>query len=78
MSVHYESVPSGTLYPEAFGVPAPLEALERHIWPRKPGLFIRLAPAIHTPAAEADFLADPAVPDLPAASTGVALKGVRQ
>ena len=42
MSVHYESVPLGTLYPEAFGIAAPLEALERHIWPRKPAVFIRL------------------------------------
>jgi hypothetical protein len=59
MSVHYESVPSGTLYPEAFGIPAPLEALERHIWPRKPAVFIRLAPAAEPVVPEPDLLADP-------------------
>lgn len=78
MSVHYESVPLGTLYPEAFGVPAPLEGLERHIWPRKPGYFIRLAPAAQAPAAETDLPADPAVPALPTAPTGAAVKGVRE
>lgn len=44
MSVHYESVQTGTLYPEAFQVAAPSSALERHIWPRKLGVFIRSAP----------------------------------
>lgn len=44
MSVHYESVQTGTLYPEAFQVSAATTALERHIWPRKLGVFIRQAP----------------------------------
>ena len=44
MSVHYESVPAATLYPDAFQVAAPTTALERHIWPRKQGVFIRQAP----------------------------------
>ncbi len=46
MSVHYESVQTGALYPEAFQVAAPSSALERHIWPRKQGFFIRKAPSV--------------------------------
>lgn len=46
MSVHYDSVQTGTLYPEAFQVAAPSSALERHIWPRKLGVFIRKAPSV--------------------------------
>jgi putative SOS response-associated peptidase YedK len=46
MSVHYDSVQTGTLYPEAFQVAAPSSALERHIWPRKMGVFIRKAPSM--------------------------------
>ena len=75
MSVHYESVPLGTLYPEAFGIAAPLEALERHIWPRKPAVFIRLAPAADPVVPDPELLADP---NFPAAPTGPAVKGVRQ
>jgi putative SOS response-associated peptidase YedK len=75
MSVHYESVPLGTLYPEAFGIPAPLEGLERHIWPRKPGFFIRLAPAAEPVVPEPDLLADTGLLAVP---TSAAVKGVRQ
>jgi putative SOS response-associated peptidase YedK len=75
MSVHYESVHLGTLYPEAFGIPAPLEALERHIWPRKPAVFIRLAPAAEPVVPAPDLHADSGLPALP---TGAAVKGVRQ
>jgi len=46
MSVHYESVQTGTLYPDAFQVAAPASALERHIWPRKLGVFIRKPPSM--------------------------------
>jgi putative SOS response-associated peptidase YedK len=52
MSVHYESVQTGTLYPDAFQVAAPSSALERHIWPRKQGVFIRKAPAVLDASAE--------------------------
>jgi putative SOS response-associated peptidase YedK len=41
MTVHYESLPQATLYQEAFGQPAPLEAPPHDMWPRKPGVFIR-------------------------------------
>ena len=41
MTVHFECLPQATLYPDAFGVPAPLEAPPRDMWPRKPGVFIR-------------------------------------
>lgn len=41
MTVHFECLPQPTLYPDAFGVPAPLEAPPRDMWPRKPGVFIR-------------------------------------
>jgi len=44
MSVHYDSVQTATLYPEAFQVTAPISALERHIWPRKLAVFIRKPP----------------------------------
>ena len=43
MTVHYETLPQATLYPEAFGLPAPAEAPPRDMWPRKPGVFIRKA-----------------------------------
>lgn len=54
MSSHYESVQIASLYPEAFHVAAPACALGRDVWPRKPGVFIRLgaAPA-QAPAEEA-------------------------
>lgn len=43
MTVHFENLPQTGLYAEAFGVPAPQEVLPRDMWPRKPGVFIRLA-----------------------------------
>lgn len=43
MTVHYESLPQATLYPEAFGLPAPDGMPPRDMWPRKPGVFIRRA-----------------------------------
>ena len=75
MSVHYDSVQTGTLYPEAFQVAAPSSALERHIWPRKQGLFIRKAVSLLDASADPDSapelkveLAEGAAPD----------KGVRE
>lgn len=41
MTVHFENLSQTTLYPEAFGVPAPAEVLPRDMWPRKSGVFIR-------------------------------------
>ena len=42
MSSHYETVPSAALYPEAFHVAAPAVPVGREVWPRQPGVFIRL------------------------------------
>jgi putative SOS response-associated peptidase YedK len=70
MSVHYESVSPATLYPEAFQVAAPALTQERHVWPRKAGVFIRrqfseAAPAygLERQAAEADGAAQAAAPE---------------
>lgn len=41
MSSNYESLQTAALYPDAFGVAAPAEAVGRHVWPRQPGVFIR-------------------------------------
>ncbi len=43
MSTHYESLPTATLYPDAFHVPAPVVPVGRAVWPRQPGVFIRAA-----------------------------------
>ncbi len=43
MRIHYESILSPSLFPEVFRVAAPAGALERQVWPRRPGVFIRLA-----------------------------------
>jgi len=45
MSVQYESVQTAALYPDVFRVAAPASAVERQVWPRRPGVFIRLADA---------------------------------
>jgi len=55
MSTHYETLSPTSPYREVFGVDLPLDATERHMWPRKIGHFIRAVPA------------DPAAPDAPAA-----------
>ena len=52
MSSQYECLKSADLYAEAFGVPAPETLLDKEVWPRKQGFFIRKA---HSDA--------PAVPD---------------
>jgi putative SOS response-associated peptidase YedK len=41
MTAHYESVPTATLYLDAFGVSAPVTTVLPDLWPRKPGVFIR-------------------------------------
>lgn len=56
MSSHYESVQTASLYSEAFHVEAPSSPMGRAVWPRQPGVFIRLgaAPAEAEAVAEAD------------------------
>ena len=43
MSTQYECLKSADLYAEAFGVPAPETLLDKEVWPRKQGFFIRKA-----------------------------------
>jgi putative SOS response-associated peptidase YedK len=43
MSTQYESLRTATLYPDVFRVAAPVLSLERNVWPRQPGVFIRSA-----------------------------------
>jgi putative SOS response-associated peptidase YedK len=45
MTAHFESVPNAAMYPDAFNVAAPEIALERDLWPRKLGVFVRNSPA---------------------------------
>ena len=42
MSTQFESLPSVDLYTEAFNVAMPAVAVGKDVWPRKPGVFIRL------------------------------------
>ena len=42
MSTQYESLQLASLYPDAFNVPAPEKPAGRDVWPRKPGVFVRL------------------------------------
>ena len=44
MTAHFESVPNAAMYPDAFDVAAPGIAVERDLWPRKLGVFVRNAP----------------------------------
>jgi putative SOS response-associated peptidase YedK len=44
MTAHFESVPNAAMYPDAFDVAAPEIAVERDLWPRKLGVFVRNAP----------------------------------
>jgi putative SOS response-associated peptidase YedK len=41
MTAHFESVQNAALYPDALDVAAPVSLLERDVWPRKLGLFMR-------------------------------------
>jgi putative SOS response-associated peptidase YedK len=43
MSTQYESIRPATVYPEAFRVAAPEQAIGLQVWPRQPGVFIRHA-----------------------------------
>ena len=45
MSTHYETLSPTSPYREVFGVELPIDANERHMWPRKIGHFIRAVPA---------------------------------
>lgn len=49
MSVQYECLPRVSLYAEAFGVAEPTVAIGSEVWPRRPGLFIRLSAAVPAP-----------------------------
>lgn len=69
MTVHYESVQLATLYPDAFDVPAPDEAVVRDLWPRRPGVFIRKAQAVE--AASTDAVPAPAGRELVAGQFGL-------
>ena len=42
MTTQYETLPSAALYPDVFHVPAPAQTLGPAVWPRQPGVFIRL------------------------------------
>lgn len=85
MGVHYESVQSATLFPDVFHVPAPVTALERQVWPRKPGVFIRLAvaeaddpqPAENPEATGAQADAAPPVRELVAGQLGLVPRWVK-
>jgi putative SOS response-associated peptidase YedK len=60
MSSHYECVQIASLYPDAFGVAAPAVPVGRTVWPRQPGVFIRLSgPPAQT---QAEASADPGQP----------------
>lgn len=58
MSSHYESVQSAALYPDAFNVAAPVSPVGREVWPRQPGVFIRLSAAPAEAPTPADESAD--------------------
>jgi putative SOS response-associated peptidase YedK len=59
MSTQYESLQLASLYPDAFNVPAPATPAGRDVWPRKPGVFIRLVATEPLPEG-----AEPAPPNL--------------
>ena len=50
MSTQFESLQLASHYPDAFNVPAPDTPAGRDVWPRKPGVFVRLVAT--EPAAE--------------------------
>lgn len=52
MSTRYESVQSALLYSDAFHVAAPAAAVGRKVWPRQPGVFIRVVQTDATDATE--------------------------
>ncbi len=52
MSTQYESLQSALLYPDAFHVAAPTSPVGRAVWPRQPGVFIRVSPALESDEAD--------------------------
>ncbi|MDP3702654.1 MAG: SOS response-associated peptidase family protein [Hylemonella sp.] len=76
MSAHYESVQSAVLYPDVFRVAAPAAPLERQVWPRKPGVFIRRAEP-PPEAAEAGAGAAPPLHELVAGQLGLVPRWVK-
>ena len=48
MSTHFESVHSALIYPDIFHVAAPASPVGREVWPRKPGVFIRVVAGTHS------------------------------
>jgi putative SOS response-associated peptidase YedK len=64
MSTQFESLSSADLYSEAFNVDMPSEAVGKDVWPRKPGVFIRLnrvdaiEPPVDAPVDKAERLAE--------------------
>jgi len=67
MTAHFESVSNAALYPDAFDVAAPEMTLERDLWPRKLGVFVRHAPAVEGAVA----LLDEAAPATPLRQLGL-------
>ena len=72
MSTHYETVSPGSPYRELFGVAPPVDATERHLWPRKMGHFIRALPTLTAAATETGAAETPAPNGAPAARELVA------
>ena len=66
MSTQYESLQSALLYPDAFHVPAPTAAVGRDVWPRQPGVFIRVGAALEREPADAVQAVEEADPALDA------------
>lgn len=52
MSTQYESIKTAALYPDVFRVAVPALSVERKVWPRQPGVFIRAAKAGETEETE--------------------------
>jgi putative SOS response-associated peptidase YedK len=52
MSTHYETLSPTSPYREVFGVEPPLDATDRHMYPRKTGHFIRAVPVAPTEPTE--------------------------
>lgn len=71
MTVHFETLHPAALYPDAFGVAAPDTPVNRDLWPRQPGVFIRKL-AVDAPAPDAALgAADDAPSEAEATTEGV-------
>jgi putative SOS response-associated peptidase YedK len=64
MSTQYECLKSADLYAEAFGIAPPTHLLDKEVWPRKQGFFIRKTGVASADLAQptTDPLADAAAP----------------